>query len=62
MSSDQLEVKDYFIIFFDVLGYKQKINELGQNNFLQIMYSTLLTSMDVFEFINNESQISFIGF
>lgn len=61
MNSVQLEVKEYYIAYFDVLGYKQKINELGENNFLEIMYSTLLTSMDIFEFITGESEINFIG-
>lgn len=61
MSSAQLEVRDYYIIYFDVLGYKQKIIELGENEFLEIIYSTLLTSMEIFEFIAEESEVDFIG-
>lgn len=61
MNPMKLEVKDYFILYFDVLGYKQKIIELGENNFLEIMYSVLATSMDVFEFVIGESEVDYFG-
>lgn len=45
---DKLNMREHFIIYFDILGYKDNIKHYGEKNYLKSIFLTINTAVDTY--------------